>query len=593
MQILFHIHRHAAYGSHIVLTGSTDFLGAWDVKRAVHCKWSTGDVWRAQVDYHPQHAAPSRFEFKFALAKGNNHDPEIVEWEPNANHAVSVPAVLPGRTYPAPIVVETHWGASTELDLRALPQSWRSQSPPPTPASVAGLDDGDEEKLRNAVARLAVSRGDSPTLPAMSSSSGSGSTAANGISHDTSTSAQTASAASNELLRVQFRIKYRVADGERIYVLGGIKELGGWNKMHAPRLVQPSTSDCVIESGLWVLDMHIPRDDAHSKFEYKYFTRKWDGRRRWERGGNRLACPFESSAPSTDGKVIWDDRWEKIRFDFSIYYPTKATETMHVTGDPAEIGAWFRPGPTPMKLGSELTLETDVKGRKWELSVWVDPELKPFPYRYIVIDSASKKQLWEREPNRQAKFDPLEQVVNGVHILRDVNFVSGFLFDHVPPNMVIGPYPQSIEDVDALHETGVTAVFNTQTDEDFVHRGIQWDSLMKQYNKHSIKVVRYQIKDFDRLSLRKRLQGAAAALDELISAGKVVYIHCTAGMGRAPACAVAYLCLVQNWSLDDAVTHVKKHRLVAVPNVPVLEDVLKSVGHTAKPCAVNATLSRR
>ncbi len=549
-------------------------------------------MWRAQVDYQPEHAAPSRFEFKFALARGDTNNPEIVEWEPHGNHAVSVPAVLPGIIYPAPIVVEAHWGACSELDLRVLPQSWRAQSPPPTPASVAGLDDGDEEKLRNAVARLAVSRADSPSMPASSSSSST----ANGVSRDSSTPQQSTSQAtssSSDLLRVQFRIKYRVADGERIYVIGGIKELGAWNKMHAPRLVQPASSSNLVESGLWVLDMHIPRDAAHSKFEYKYFTRKWDGTRRWESDGNRLACPFDRLAPTVDGKVIWDDRWEKIRLDFSIYYPTKDTETMHVTGDPPEIGAWFRPGPTPMKLGSEQTLETDVKGRKWELSVWVDPELKPFPYRYIVIDSVSKKQLWEREPNRQAKFDPTEKVVNGVHILRDVNFVSGFLFDHVPPSMVIGPYPQSVDDIDALHETGVSAVFNTQTDEDFVHRGIQWDLLMERYKKHSIKVVRYQIKDFDRISLRKRLQGAADVLDELISAGNVVYIHCTAGMGRAPACAVAYLCLSQRWELEDAVAHVKKHRLVAVPNVPVLEDVLKSVGHVAKPGAAKATLSKR
>ncbi len=78
---------------------------------------------------------------------------------------------------------------------------------------------------------------------------------------------------------VQFRIKYRVADGERIYVIGDIPELGKWDEMHAPRLAQPVSDRVPVESGLWVLDMHILRDVAHTQFEYKYFTRKSDGAR--------------------------------------------------------------------------------------------------------------------------------------------------------------------------------------------------------------------------------------------------------------------------------------------------------------------------
>lgn len=577
MQIIFHVHRHATYGCKLILLGSAPFVGSWNVSRAIDCKWTTGNIWKAQLEYNPSHAAPSRIEFKFAIARDGSSTPDIVEWEHSDNHAVSLPAVLPGVMQPAPILVETHWGAATELDLRRPPGPWRSQSPPPTPASVAALDGQDEEQIRRAVARLAVSRAENPSV--------SQNPAANGVSHS---STDTASSASNphvgstpgasslsDLVPVQFRIKYRVEDGERIYVIGDIEELGKWNKMHAPRLAQPM-SNRVVESGLWVLDMHLPRDKVHMQFEYKYFTRKRDGSRRWEGGGNRVARPFDDEAPINGGVVIWDDRWEKVRLDFSIYYPTKETEVMHVTGDPPEIGAWFKPGPTPMKLGAVQTLETDVKGRKWHLSVWVDPETAPFPYRYIIMDSQSNRSLWEREPNRRAEFDPEEPLINSVHIFRDVNFVSEMMFDRVPPNMFIGPYPQTVDDIDTLAKAGVTAIFNTQTDEDFVHRGIQWDLLMARYRSHDIKVVRYPIRDFDRISLRKRLVGASAELDELIRAGKDVYIHCTAGMGRAPACAVAYLCLVRQMPLDDAVTHVKKHRIVAVPNVPVLQDMLEA-----------------
>ncbi len=66
--------------------------------------------------------------------------------------------------------------------------------------------------------------------------------------------------------------------------------------------------------------------------------------------------------------------------------------------------------------------------------------------------------------------------------------------------MFIGPYPQTVDDVDTLANAGVTAVFNTQTDEDFAHRGTQWDLLLARYRSHGIDVV--PIRDFDRISLR-------------------------------------------------------------------------------------------
>lgn len=594
LSVEFKLRLRTDFGTSAVVVGSAPWLGAWDIARAVKLHWSAGDVWKTVITYAPSHAAPARVEFKFAVVRDDSAD--LVAWEPAPfNHAASLPAVLPDMLFPGPVVVDAIWGASAELDLRN-PSQFGAQSPPPTPAppkpptsaaaavstsprkaiAVSAASDAPERsnELQQAVAKLAGERAAPvpaptpngiPRVPApdasAASSGGSG--------------ARPRAPSTPELVPVQFRIKYRVADGERIYIIGNIPELGDWQKVHAPRLAQPVSDQVPPENGLWVLDMHIPRDKSHTEFEYKYFTRKNDGSRRWEGGGNRVARPFDDTASGPSGRVVWDDRWEKVRLEFSIYYPTKETEVMNVTGDPPEIGGWFKPGPTPMKLGPVQKLETDVTGRKWHLSVWVDPDLSSFPYRYIIKDAQSERSLWEREPNRKWTFDLDEPIVNSVHILRDVNFVSKMMFDKVPPNMFIGPYPQTVDDIDTLAEAGVTAVFNTQTDEDFEHRGIQWDLLMERYRKHDVTVVRYPIKDFDRISLRARLENAADELEELIRSGKQVYIHCTAGMGRAPACAVSYLCLKKGMELDAAVKHVKKHRIVAVPNVPVLTEVLK------------------
>lgn len=69
---------------------------------------------------------------------------------------------------------------------------------------------------------------------------------------------------------------------------------------------------------------------------------------------------------------------------------------------------------------------------------------------------------------------------------------------------------------------------------------------------------------------------AVRVLDKFDMNGKKTFIHCTAGMGRAPAVVVAYLVWVKHWSLQEAVRHVKQYRKVAVPNVPVLEEALRA-----------------
>src|SRR5581483_2168083 len=64
----------------------------------------------------------------------------------------------------------------------------------------------------------------------------------------------------------------------------------------------------------------------------------------------------------------------------------------------------------------------------------------------------------------------------------------------------------------------------------------------------------------EQLELRAKLCAAIEALDELIAQGHIVYLHCTAGIGRAPTVAIGYLHNCLGWQFEDAVTHVKMRR---------------------------------
>ena len=64
------------------------------------------------------------------------------------------------------------------------------------------------------------------------------------------------------------------------------------------------------------------------------------------------------------------------------------------------------------------------------------------------------------------------------------------------------------------------------------------------YTKVGIKAVHFPIHGFNKIDLTQKLPAAAEILKNLIEEGRNVYVHCTAGMGRAPAIVLFYLSMV-------------------------------------------------
>ena len=143
-------------------------------------------------------------------------------------------------------------------------------------------------------------------------------------------------------------------------------------------------------------------------------------------------------------------------------------------------------------------------------------------------------------------------------------------YSQVLPEVYVGSCPESLEDIDRLQrKLGVTAVLNLQTDEDLDRLGCDWPRLRAHYRQLHVRVRRVPIRDFDEDDLRKRLPQCVQALGELLRENHTVYVHCTAGMGRAPSVAIAYLNWVQQYELDRAVHLVANSR----PCSPNLEAI--------------------
>jgi protein-tyrosine phosphatase len=157
-------------------------------------------------------------------------------------------------------------------------------------------------------------------------------------------------------------------------------------------------------------------------------------------------------------------------------------------------------------------------------------------------------------------------------------------YAQVLPRLFIGSHPRTIEDIERLRrELNLTAVLNLQTDDDMRTVILDWPPLEAHYQTCPVLLCRVPIVE-EQVELRAKLYQCIQALDQLLAEGHTVYLHCTAGIGRAPTVAIGYLHACLGWELDEAIEHVKQVRQCA-PHVEALrlaladQGVLKSSNH--------------
>ncbi|KAF5752619.1 putative dual specificity protein phosphatase [Tripterygium wilfordii] len=130
----------------------------------------------------------------------------------------------------------------------------------------------------------------------------------------------------------------------------------------------------------------------------------------------------------------------------------------------------------------------------------------------------------------------------------------GMNYTLITDNLIVGSQPQKPEDIDHLkQEENVAYILNLQQDNDVEYWGIDLQSIIKRCAELGIRHMRRPARDFDPDSLRSQLPKAVSSLEWAISEGKGrVYVHCTAGLGRAPALAIAYMFWFCGMNLNTA-----------------------------------------
>lgn len=148
-------------------------------------------------------------------------------------------------------------------------------------------------------------------------------------------------------------------------------------------------------------------------------------------------------------------------------------------------------------------------------------------------------------------------------------------YHQILPQLLVGSCPESPREIELLkREEVVSAILSLQTDSDLRWLGLETRPLEEACARLGVLYRRAPVADMDSEELRARLTDCVRALDELLAAGHKVYLHCTAGAGRSPSVAIAWLVLRAGWDLSRAHAWVVQHR----PSSPDLNAIRAVVG---------------
>ena len=151
-------------------------------------------------------------------------------------------------------------------------------------------------------------------------------------------------------------------------------------------------------------------------------------------------------------------------------------------------------------------------------------------------------------------------------------------FDRIHENLFVGSAPKHVVDVMRLDkQLNITAILSLQTDRDFKSHKIDITSLTDAYAMSGMQYSRYPITDFDAADMAEKLVAPVKALHELLEHEHRVYVHCNAGICRAPATVLGYLHVYHGMSLEDGLVFLRQKRPIVNPYMDAVATAVQSI----------------
>lgn len=132
------------------------------------------------------------------------------------------------------------------------------------------------------------------------------------------------------------------------------------------------------------------------------------------------------------------------------------------------------------------------------------------------------------------------------------NHSLGMRYSKITEQIYVGSCIQTEADVETLSNAGINAILNFQSGIEAENWGINSRSINESCQKFNILMINYPIREVDSYGMRKKLPFCVGLLLRLLKKNHRVFVTCTTGFDRSPACVVAYLHWMTDTSLHAA-----------------------------------------
>jgi len=139
-------------------------------------------------------------------------------------------------------------------------------------------------------------------------------------------------------------------------------------------------------------------------------------------------------------------------------------------------------------------------------------------------------------------------------------------WSEIREDILVGSCPMTAQDIDRIREqTCATAILSIQSDQCRAAFDINYKTHQRHGARHGLVMVNAPMRDFDPAHQRQSLPHAVRTLHRLIDAKHRVYVHCTAGINRAPLTVLTYLTFVEGLTIEEAMRLIHDARPEAAP----------------------------
>jgi protein-tyrosine phosphatase len=148
----------------------------------------------------------------------------------------------------------------------------------------------------------------------------------------------------------------------------------------------------------------------------------------------------------------------------------------------------------------------------------------------------------------------------------------------ITSQVLVGSTPKNVTDVEYLVENyAIDSILNLQSDADLRDRQIDIGELEAFYSQREMEFCRFEINDFDPVDMAKKLVEPIKYLIEQVEKNRTIFVHCNAGICRAPSTVLGYLFLYEGMTLDEGLTLIRSKRSIANPYIAAVSEALEQI----------------